>query len=221
MEYTIKEFLPNIFGVIIPDQYNLCMLFLRCQEYYESPNPQIRNHQFSIWDYIEWYSKDHGNRFTYTSDWSGFNLPFERMKECMSISEIETPYDKVMLEIIQKIDSLRDKSKLSYVIGVDSLSGNIVKHELCHGLYYINSDYKLECDAITNNLDNKIYEKFSKKLIKYGYDLSVIDDEIQAYLISNPDNLQTKGYGSEIKILEELHRQYNLIYEKYGFNFIR
>jgi len=71
IDYSIEEVRPNVFAVIVKDHYHRAMLFCRVQEFYESPNPQFRGKNFSIWDYIEWYSREHRDVFTYTFDWGG------------------------------------------------------------------------------------------------------------------------------------------------------
>src|ERR1019366_973309 len=76
MKYTIKEIKSNIFLVKFKLQYDLCLTFLRYQEFYESPNKRFRNHSFTIIDFMSWYSSAFGNGiFTYPNDWNGFNFP--------------------------------------------------------------------------------------------------------------------------------------------------
>ena len=75
LNYTLQEVKPNVFVVLLEDNYNLPMLFCRVQEFYESPNEDFRNKKFSIWEYMEWYSKSNKGSFTYPSDWAGFNIP--------------------------------------------------------------------------------------------------------------------------------------------------
>ena len=187
IQYEIKELRHNIFTVIVPDDYHRAMLFCRCQEYYESPNEDFRGKNFNIWDYIEWYSRDHKNKFTYAYDWCGFNIPFDIMFDCIKNCEdfIQNPYDLHMENIIDEIDSIRDKSMKSYVIGVDNIDSSTYIHELCHGLYYTNNEYKQVVDDLTKSLDKIDYENFKKILLDFGYTDSVIDDEIQAFLMTN------------------------------------
>lgn len=201
IEYTIKELQDNIFAVIIPDSYHRAMLFCRCQEYYESPNAKFRGEKFSIWEYIEWYSREHNNKFTYSGDWGGFNIPYEIITECIKVSKVETPYDTIMKKIIKEIDNLRNKNKKSYVIGIDGKNESLSKHEICHGLYYINEDYKIISDELTNEIDDKQFKQFRDKLIEMGYTEEVVKDEIQAYLMTS---YKTLGKG-----LKKLHKQYN------------
>ena len=185
IKYEIKELKRNIFTIIVPDTYHLAMLFCRCQEYYESPNENFRSKKFSIWDYIEWYSKNNNNSFSYAEDWGGFNIPFEIMKDCMHNSDIENIYDVYMLEIIKYIEDKKDQNTKSYVIGVSELDGRTHEHETCHGLFYINEEYKKIANKITSTLDGSLYNNLKQILLDRGYTDSVIDDEIQAYLTTD------------------------------------
>lgn len=204
ISYEIKELKKNIFSVVIKDNYHRAMLFCRCQEYYESPNPNFRNTKFSIWDYIEWYSREHNNKFTYTGDWGGFNLPFEIMEDCMDKCERETPYDYKMLDIIDEIN-LQKTGNRAYVIGVDTTDSDTYIHEICHGLYYLNKEYKTIADEITNSLDKEEYLLFKTILLNMGYTESVINDEIQAYMMTCHIHFSRKYDKDKV---EKLHKVY-------------
>jgi len=123
IKYKIKEVKPNIFAVIVKDNYDRAMLFCRGQEYYESPNKKFRGKYFSIWDYMKWYSEEYGRGFSYGSDWSGFNIPFDVLRECYQTAEMETPYDDVMYEIVCEIERRMDDTKRAYIIGAGDLEG--------------------------------------------------------------------------------------------------
>ena len=191
IEYQIEEVKPNIFAVVIPDHYDRCMTFLRAQEYYESPNKEIRGQVFSIWEYMKWYSfQDYRDgSFSYTVDWTGFNIPYEVIDECLHkhrlMSMKETPYDNVMESILFQIGRLRNNSLPAYVLGVEKLNSSTFTHELCHGMYHVNELYREIVMELNQTIPLKLYQKLHEALITAGYDSSVIDDEIQAYLVSD------------------------------------
>ncbi len=92
IDYKIEEVRPNVFAVIVKDHYHRAMLFCRVQEYYESPNPQFRGKNFSIWNFIEWYSRQKKDAFTYAFDWGGFNIPLKTAWDCYEkLKEYESP----------------------------------------------------------------------------------------------------------------------------------
>lgn len=220
IDYKIEEVRPNVFAVIVKDHYHRAMLFCRVQEFYESPNPQFRGKNFSIWDYIEWYSREHRDVFTYTFDWGGFNIPLKTAWDCYDkLREYESPYDEVMDKIVGTIEMVMFNKKNTrnwngYIIGADSTDSDTFEHEICHGLYATNKEYKLLVDEVTETISTKDYLTFKNNLIEMGYTDGVIDDEIQAYLSTNYEYTKfSKGVTK--KVCKQLHKQYKAIFERY------
>ena len=220
IDYKIEEVRPNVFAVIVKDHYHRAMLFCRVQEFYESPNPQFRGKNFSIWDYIEWYSREHRDVFTYTFDWGGFNIPLKTAWDCYDkLREYESPYDEVMDKIVGTIEMVMFNKKNTrnwnaYIIGADSTESDTFEHEICHGLYATNKEYKLLVDEVTETISTKDYLTFKNNLIEMGYTDGVIDDEIQAYLSTNYEYTKfSKGVTK--KVCKQLHKQYKAIFERY------
>lgn len=213
IKYKIKEVKPNIFAVIVKDDYDRAMLFCRAQEYYESPNKKFRGKDFSIWDYMKWYSSEYGRGFSYGVDWGGFNIPFDIMWECYenqnNLPDWETPYDGYMWEILVQIDNIRDENKKCYVIGAGDMTGETFQHEVCHGLWYTNNSYRKQAKNVLMTFHPEHYKVFKENLINMGYTDSVIDDEIHAYLTTNW-NYGKFGKGVDIKIRERYNNALSL-----------
>jgi hypothetical protein len=207
MEYSLKEVVSNIFSVTTPDNYDLCMLFCRAQEFYESPNRKVRNCKFSIWDYYKWYSKTYSGCFSYVKDWSGFNLPIEIAIQCYKLNKIETPYDDLFIKIIKQT-----KSKNGYIIGVNKIGNSTYYHELCHGLYYTNKNYKKDMNSITNNLSKSNLKKMTKNLLDLGYCSKVVKDEIQAYMATEDNPKISKGIASK----KSIHKYYKEVFLRFN-----
>ena len=216
IEYKIEEVRHNVFAVIVKDHYHRAMLFCRVQEYYESPNPEFRGKNFSIWDYIEWYSREHGDVFTYTFDWGGFNIPLNVAESCYSklLKKGEfTPYDLEMNYIVKTIRGMVGNGK-AYIIGAPTTEDETFEHEVCHGLYATNKEYKALVDEITETIEWQDYLKFEGNLLDMGYTASVIPDEIQAYLTTNYEYTKfSKGVSK--KKCKEFHKQYQKVFNKY------
>jgi len=215
IDYKIEEVRPNVFAVIVKDHYHRAMLFLRVQEFYESPNPEFRGKNFNIWDYIEWYSRRNKDVFTYPFDWGGFNIPLEVAYNCYdTLVDSYTPYDEVMENIIHQIYELNSDDCNGYIIGAPSTDDDTFEHEVCHGLYATNKQYRELVDEVTIAIPLKDYQKFRNNLFKMGYNGIVIDDEIQAYLSTNYDYSKfSKGVSR--KLCKELHKQYKQIFNRY------
>lgn len=215
IEYKIEEVRPNVFAVIVKDNYHRAMLFCRVQEYYESPNPEFRGKNFSIWDYIEWYSREHNGVFTYTFDWGGFNVPLEVAYNCYDgLDDRYTDYDEIMESIIHQIYELNGDSCNGYIIGADSTESDTFEHEICHGLYATNKEYKGLVDEITETIEWQDYLKFEKNLLDMGYTAAVIPDEIQSYLTTNYEYTKfSKGVNK--KKCKSFHKEYKKVFAKY------
>ena len=183
--YEIKEVRDRVFAVIMEDDYARPMTFLRVQEYYESPNPEFRGKHFNIWDFIEWYSREHRGAFTYAFDWSGFNIPLPIAWECYEGKDKPTKkmydsvrsmpdswkskWDETMKDIVWLVQSkmFNKKNKRdmnAYIIGAKDMEGDTFQHEVAHGLYYTNKEYKQLVDEITESIPLDTYLKLRNKM---------------------------------------------------------
>jgi hypothetical protein len=82
-----------------------------------------------------------------------------------------------------------------YLIGASSKDSRTMNHEIAHGLYFTNQEYKKEVNKLIRNIKSSHYDKLKNKLVKMGYvkDKKIIDDEIQAFMSTGLYNkLNTK-----------------------------
>ena len=189
VNYELKEILPQIFALKIEDGYQRAMLFLRSQEFYESAFPQIRGKHFDIFEFMEIYKEwkllEH---FSYPADWAGFNVPGAIIEECIghvldpANGMSATPYDKIMGDIVRDIRSKIGSEAKFYLLGVDSFESRTMDHELAHGLYHVNEEYKTRASELVSALPSKVFEGMEAHLLGMGYCQEVIPDEIQAYM---------------------------------------
>lgn len=219
LEGEVKEIKPFIFAVIIKDNYDRSMLFCRYQEFYESPFDEIRGKSFTLEEYMRLYSKlNKLDSFTYPADWSGYNIPSNVLMEAKKTFTTKNQYDSIMEDIIHYCDSESKKKNHNdkhpwYLIGVDKLKSGIINHEIAHGLYYTNLNYKVEMDYHTSNIDPKDYISLCKTLIKIGYanDRRILDDEIQAYMSTGKlhswnDNIYKKYTKEYVKTFRRFNK---------------
>lgn len=198
----VREIHPKIFAVKIKDKYERGMLFCRYQEFYESPYKEIRGKHFTLEQFMSLYrSKTKKDTFTYPYDWTGYNIPSSVLLQSFSVLKNRNHYDDIMKNIFLHCHRIA-KSKW-YLLGVDNFSSDILKHELAHGLYYTNDQYKKEMKDNLDSLYKSDYSYMKKALIKMGYrdDGEIIDDEIQAYLstgiIRELNNGRTNRYTNK------------------------
>jgi hypothetical protein len=160
---------------------------------------------------MKWYSSEYKRGFSYGSDWSGFNIPFEILWECYeNLNELpdwETPYDGYMWEILVQIDNIRDQNKKAYIIGAGNTEDDTFQHEVCHGLWYTNPAYKKEAKLVLSTIPQEHKDIFKENLLEMGYTDKVIDDEIQAYLSFGYDS-DSFGKGVDIKDRKKYYKAF-------------
>lgn len=204
---VVKEVLPNIHCVIVDDDYDRAMLFCRYQEFYESPSKKFRGKYFTWMEYMRYYKNNREVKtFTYPYDWSGYNIPSHIVEGALDTFYKETEYDKIMNDIYYHCENypLRfEKPRTDwYLIGASSKNLRTMNHEIAHGLYYTNKEYKKSVDNLIKEIKPSHYSKLKKALLKIGYanDKKIIDDEIQAFMSTGLYNgLDTK----ELKVYEK------------------
>ena len=73
-EYKLYKIAPKLFCVEMPNTYDLSMLFVRYQEYYESPNPKFRNKAFKLLDSAKQIGVNAAKIQVYTPDDMTLNI---------------------------------------------------------------------------------------------------------------------------------------------------
>ncbi len=180
----------NIFLITSTSNVELAWTFLRAQETYESPNSDFKNKQFLIKDFKAWYStgNEKNGEFTYAKDWAGFNLPSRVLHKLYSGNIRDfNEYDSLLKRIYHIC--IKHSSNDFYLIGALKSNSQTTDHEFAHALFDLDSQYRNDMLTIINELKKK-HEKFYNKIIDdiltLGYDYSVLDDELQAYLSTDP-----------------------------------
>lgn len=159
------------------------MTFLRGQEFYESVNPEFQGKEFSIFEYMSWYSKTQSEKktFSYSDDWRGFNVPSHVLKSCYEKNKERTPHDELLVEIMKQCNELSNGEPY-YLLGVRLGDMNTLDHEIAHGFYTTEESYKKGVDAIVAEMNVETKNKILKRLHEIGYAPSVGIDELQAFM---------------------------------------
>lgn len=200
---SIKKQIFNSVLISASSTEELAEAFMRFQEYYE--NPFWQDKIFTVGQFKEWYSKKYGAD-TYKSDWHGFNIPSEALE----------PFKKGLFDPLTKLENkllnfFRYRNDKFYIIGANE--DDILKHELCHVLYYSDDRYKKEINKILLSYKKEI-KVAENHLIKKGYSKKVILDEIQAYILDGNYFEENK-----VRLPEKLKNDINKIFLKYQKRF--
>lgn len=224
VSYELYRVRRKIYAVKVEEQYQRAMLFLRYQEYYESPYKQFQGKNFDIFEFMDYYRKDRGvGCFTYPRDWSGYNIPSDSFNKCIKgifdVKVTATPYDAHMFDIkwaiTEDLKNYRypepEKEKF-YLIGVDKVEGDIMDHEIAHAMFYLDSDYKKEMTALVKNLAMRKYNGMCNILLKLGYRKEVLIDEIQAFMSTGLwDTMEDLKLTKEVIEFEEVFKKYKKV----------
>ena len=171
--------LPGVLHLQFTTQMDLCRSFIRMQEFYESPYPEIRGKYFTLSEYFVLYTRDHGKPFSYYTDWHGFNIPGG------SLRDFERKFAGRLTTPEQLILSIKD---VRYLIGTHDNCEEALDHELAHARYYLDREYRERANVLSFWLsaDNPFeYMAFVEWLKTSGYTEAVIFDEINAYMATN------------------------------------
>ncbi len=202
-----------IYLVTAETRYLIASTFMRFQGHYESPT--LRGKLFTLEEFMDDYAKQNGN-FTYCSDWRGFNIPSWVLEPFYGAKF--NPLSKKEQKLLQLF---RYISGEFYVIGLsDEVSGDpcFIKHEFVHGLFYTNYDYRR---AVKVAITKHYTDKFRAGLISMGYspDVTILDDEINAYSITGLGDTLSKTDKSIREDIKELQKCLRAIFkEHFGFS---
>lgn len=208
-----EEVLQGIFHINFLSQEKLASTFLRFQEHFESPS--FKGKIFSLDDFKYWYTKNSSNgkkteKFTYYSDWSGFNIPSETL-----IPFQDGLFDPLSVEEIEFLKLFESKKRPFYIIGTFSEKQQSLNHEIAHGLFYINEEYRQEALSVIHEIPDDFKELFVKALESSGgYHYSVYLDEMQAYLVSGLEKLKDVGFDTFPFLRFE--KKMKILFEKYS-----
>jgi hypothetical protein len=159
------------------DQDALCRTFIRLQEFYESPYPEIRGNYFTLDEYKKLYVRDHGKPFSYFKDWHGFNVPGRIVRAFAKMFAHDlTPQESIIVRL----------PPMDYLIG--TWQDAEFTHELAHAMYALSRRYRERVLRLVKELwleRTSDYTAFVKWLDKEGYTKEVIIDEIGAYFSTN------------------------------------
>ena len=213
----LGEIIENIFHINFNTQKELTSTFLRFQEFYESP--EFKGKIFTLEEYKKWYisnslkGKETGE-FTYYKDWSGFNIPSESLK-LFYRGDFDPLSDKER-DFLKLFEGKR-KNKL-YIIGTFGESKRSLKHEVAHGLFYLNSDYRSKIKHLVNKIPSKERNKINKILSESGgYHKEVWEDETQAHIISGLEKMEKHGLIVSPELMN-LKKEFISVFEEYSEN---
>lgn len=219
LTYELFKHLKRIYVVKVADSYSRAMLFMRAQEFYETPLNEFQNKPFCIFDFMNQYRLKKQNEiynFKYPEHWAGYNVPSDSLEKCYPLTADRdqfcgfiTPYDLMMYDIIKRIREDQPKGRF-YLIGVDSEESKTMDHEIAHALYFTNPKYRAEMNELVAGMTEPMQATLIEILVQMGYRTEVANDEIQAFMSTG---LYWKMY--KVRGVKSISKKFSKIYKKY------
>ena len=196
IKYKLYRLAERLYCLEIASPYDLGMTFLRYQEYYESPNKDVRGQIYDIDEYMRWYSTKNKTRsiqrgvFSYVADFAGYNIPSTALTDILVENRYKgrlSIYDEFMKHNVYEVICNDMKTNDTfYLIGTDKMKSDVLRHEAAHGFYYINPEYKNTMDSlIKKHIPKDTIKEFKEILKGYHYHADVMIDEIQSFVSSD------------------------------------
>jgi len=187
LEYDFRLLRKDLVLVEASSQYAITSMFLRPQEFYESPYPSIHAQYFELDEYIDIYARDKG-KFSYYTDWSGFNIPSTSFKKFIEVFQYSfSAKEHILVNGIRSLIPNLDEARF-YIISVikNNVDRSTLNHEIAHALWYLDENYCVKMQILVDDIPTKVHTPIVRRLRKCGYAEKVMDDEIQAYLATSP-----------------------------------
>ncbi len=192
---------------------DLGQLFLRAQEFFESPNPGFVGSQFTVAEYVKWYSENVSEEktFSYFDDFQGYNVPGEVVDKFLETPILDmNPHDLLFARIAQAVKVAQNGPY--YIVGARLSKAALYEHELAHGMWALRPEYHKEAAALVAALPIKVREEMEQALAKEGYSEAVMEDELHAYLAT--------GLLTSLEDYEHLREPFMRLFYKHRRKFL-
>ena len=178
--------------LVYKNQYELMYSLARFQEFYENP---VLKFPFSRVDVQDWQPN-------YYVSWNGCNFPPDILDHFRK-NAIEWDLDGHEKYVL---DLLKDESKYTVGVNLESSFVGTLKHERAHGFYFLCEDYREQVNALIDALwgSNKLLKE-KERLLEMGYSEKVVKDEIQAYSYHGWEKISEDENPA---LMVELHKKY-------------
>ena len=221
----VEEISESLYCFNFKDQYQMTSTLMRVQEFYE--NAKIRNQFLSVEQVMDsLYSQDSGKEFTYFYEVEGCNMSGDKILEFFKNVDgfpstflknvdgfpLVHQYMDKEIHFWETIKENIDITKDFYLIATYGKNdADAFNHEIAHGLYYLNKNYKRDMNKLIKDYKHK--DKAYKALRDIQYATSVLKDELQAYFATS-----TKKYlVNHLKMDKEVYipKEFRQVYIKY------
>jgi hypothetical protein len=191
-------------------QFECNSTFMRFQEFYE--NPEFRGKVFTHEEFMNWYAKTYGSMSYYT-DWAGFNVPTSAIMKVYDLFPNLWDKEKQLVKRVLQ-------TNYQYIIGTQEGHSDTMIHEVAHGLYTTDKEYRDEMMDLINKVPVPIQNKFNKTLLNECYCGEVLEDELQAYMVEGiHDSYDYKFTDKQQEKVNKLSVTFYKVFQKYAYKY--
>lgn len=187
----ISKLTSNIYILTFSSRYELCMSFVRINEFCDSP--RFKNKVFTLDEFMDyWVKKNNSKCFEYPAKWNAFGLSCKDLLDWFSQFKMEQgkvrdKEKKIIEKILTKVsvDALRKTYLIAMYNGHSKREKKrLLEHEIAHAMYFLDPVYRSSCNALIDKIDRKSLRLIKRTLFSMGYSSGkgVVWNEIQAYL---------------------------------------
>ncbi|MEI7733522.1 MAG: hypothetical protein WCO56_28390 [Verrucomicrobiota bacterium] len=178
---------PNIPMLVFDKQVQLTSSLVRIQEHYESPH--FAGQYFSMKEFVTWYTQHSPGgkitgRFTYFTDWPGFNFPSRILKPFK-----DGHFNPLTHREVRVLQALQEYPEPFYVVAVARFEDDIdslIIHEVAHAFFDLYPDYRESVLKVVRGFDSS---QIKIELRGDGYGPATLEDEVHAYGLDGDGSL--------------------------------
>ena len=180
---------------------------MRVEEFYESSFKGTRGCFFTHEQFMDAYAEFFDEKFSYFDDCVGFNVPGNAFNKWVKLFSKYELWEKEQNLIDLVYDNIETKTDKFCVIGTysDADDKGVLNHELSHAWYYLDPIYKRTMLKLVRKLPKTVKNQLIQHLKDEGYARRVFNDEIIAYMATNPMTYTSDMFKNKVpweKVLE-------------------
>ncbi len=160
-----------------PTRKEMTLSNFRISEFKEGKEG-IKGKYFTADEFIDAYSDKDGN-IDYFSYWEGFNYSKKEVLNFAKIFDANLSNREILI-----LDSAKYIDDDGYIICMEEGDQMTLKHEIAHGIFFENEEYKNKASEIVNSIPVEILEKYKNDLREMDYGEDCLIDECHAYMVA-------------------------------------
>jgi len=159
-----------------PTRKEMTLSNFRISEFKEGKDG-IKGMYFTVEKFIDIYSDEKGD-IDFFSYWEGFNYSKKELSDFDKLFNDKSEREIAIIEAAKEIDND------GYIICMEEGDEITLRHELSHGYFFDNEEYKNKATEIVKSLSQSVFNVYKNYLYQMDYNNENMIDEMHAYLVA-------------------------------------